>query len=74
MNAKNGVVLKRYLLSVIGLNILGAITIYCVLVYFCVALQVILFYIVTNVDLSLERINPIKNSKSVLIITLINEA
>lgn len=68
-NAKNGVALKRYP-SVVGLNILRATTIYCVLVYFCVVLPVILFYIATNVDLSLERINSIKISKSVLIITL----
>jgi len=75
VNARKGVVLKGYLLNVIGLNILAEIMIYSIVVYFCVVLQVILVYIVTNLDLSRERINPTKNANiSVLINTFINGA
>lgn len=63
---------KRY---VIGLSILEAITIYHVLVYFCVVLLVTLFHTVTNLDLPLEKTNPTKNpSKNGLITILINGA
>lgn len=62
---------ERY---VIRLSILEAITIYHVLVYFCVVL-VTLLHTVTNLDLSLEKTNPTKNpSKNGLITVLINRA
>lgn len=60
---------------VIGSSILEAITIYHVLVYFCVVLLVTLFHTVTNLDLSLEKTNPTKNpSKNGLIRIVINGA